>query len=299
MPPPSIATSQRNHRNRLPSIGVTYSIEPVSLDGARSYQSTALGPSQAMSLVLEPRYFPSRSKLPCDTIDHDCSVDKYNDEMRDRFLKSYTPDIPNLLSHVVQVAIFKNGADDISNLITTADPTRPLLNSQSDTCRAITIAFTDIMTKVMHDKYGPSEHPSMYFVNPSKWTEILDETDPHKYISGLDKQQGGSTARDALSEGMSGRYLSQQTKLKVYVKGDGDTIWALEPDGRRTVRDARFTPGEENETVTFHDMSGAGPVIYGGDQARLLLDMGPEEMFDTLLDDAEKWGKRDTEEWTA
>ena len=168
MPPPSIATSRRDYHPRRPCVGVTYSIQQVSLDGHGHIQHASPNTSQATSLVLEPRYLPSRSKQPCDTIDHSYTVDEYNHEMRDRFLKCYTAEIPSLLSHVIVDAIFQDKPVYKSELITTADPITPLNQSQADTCRAITIAFTEVMTQVMAEKHPKDECPGVAFVDPSK-----------------------------------------------------------------------------------------------------------------------------------
>ena len=185
-------------------------------------------------------------------------MDEYNHEMRDRFLKCYTAEIPSLLSHVIVDAIFQDKPVYKSELITTADPITPLNQSQADTCRAITIAFTEVMTQVMAEKHPNGEHPRVGFVDPSEWADLLDEADPDKYIMGLESAVRAfkGTRRVALRAAMNGGPLSQQTKLDVYVKGKDGTLWSLRPDGRETRSGAGLTVGEADETVSFRDMSG-------------------------------------------
>ena len=243
-------------------MGVTYSVQQISIDQPGAFQEdTSIEPSQATSLVLEPRFFPSRSRAPCDTIPHDYSVDRYNGEMRRRYLGCYTPDVSNLLSHMIQTAIFGNAEDYVSGLITTADPAAPLTRMQADTCRAITSAFTDIMTQVMNEEYGPDEHPAVSFVDPSKWGERLNEIDPDEYIRGLGKSVGGKgKSHTILSEAMGGAPLSHQTKLKVYLKDADQLLWPIVPDGRelrrgaRTSASARTTFSEADEDADFDNM---------------------------------------------
>lgn len=235
---------------------MTYSVQQVSLDGHGYLQHASSDTSQPTSLVLEPRYFPSRFLPP--TIDPSCSVKVYNEVMRESFLKCYTAEIPSLLSHVIQDAIFQDESVYKSGLITTADPNTPLNRLQADTCRAITIAFTEVMTQVMAEKHPKDECPGVAFVDPSKWADLLDDTDPRQYIMGLGTAVGGykGRRRDTLYAAMNGGPLSQQTKLEVYVKGKDGTLWSLRPDGRETRSGAGLTVREAGETVLFRDMPG-------------------------------------------
>ena len=85
------------------------------------------------------------------------------------------------------------------------------------------------------------------------------------------------TVGDRIAEGVDGKRTYEKHSHVPVPWGDGGGQGSYQP----------WMPEQTRDGVP----RGASPVVHRGDQARLLLNMGSEERFNTLMEDSNSWGK--------